>query len=403
MDAYTLYSDSYPPMAADEPVDIIKLDDRYAVFLGSGPLRTPGGNDFVFDAERMARLIATDLIGGDICRGISAPLLFAFGRDVFDTEGDPWIKRWDEILGPDPFVNLKTTDNFSFQPFSPDDPLFTSAFITLSGLISSVNGFVSAAMGEVVLDESDQHPFPGLLRSGYMKLKREEKVVIQALGGVHRSGIVMPFLLVSGFISPLEYVRGLTALRMTEDGQTDEILLDVARARNYLESFGQTSVHTRHTGRIIREGESDSVEFKSTLRWDIRAGKTNPAVERACLKTIAAFLNSEGGTLLIGIRDDGSVEGIETDKFVNEDKFLLHLWTLVRTSMGTDVSPYLRTNLEKLDEKTVCVVQIGRSNRPVFLRQPGYDEEFYIRVGPSSNAMDISEALKYIRERFNQL
>ncbi len=148
---------------------------------------------------------------------------------------------------------------------------------------------------------------------------------------------------------------------------------------------------------------STATEFKSTLRWDIRAGKTNQAIEHAALKTIAAFLNSDGGNLLIGVRDDGSIEGIETDKFVNEDKFLLHLWTLIRTCMGRDVSPYVRTILEKQGDKTVCLVRCRPCNRPVFLRQAGFNEEFFIRVGPSSNALDISEALKYMTDRFGKL
>jgi predicted HTH transcriptional regulator len=132
----------------------------------------------------------------------------------------------------------------------------------------------------------------------------------------------------------------------------------------------------------------------------IRAGKTNPAIEHACLKTISAFLNSSGGTLVIGVRDDGSIEGVESDKFSNDDKFLLHLWTLVRTCLGRDFTPFILTRLEKADEKTVCIVSCMPSNRPVFLRQPGYPEEIYIRMGPSSNAMDISEALKYINNHF---
>ena len=164
----------------------------------------------------------------------------------------------------------------------------------------------------------------------------------------------------------------------------------------------QKNVQGINASLMIKEGESDSVEFKSTLRWDIRAGKTNAVIERSSLKTISAFLNSAGGSLLVGVRDDGSVEGIETDKFVNEDKFLLHLWTLIRTCLGRDVSPYLRTILEKMEEKTVCLVRCQPSNRPVFLRQPGFDEEFYIRLGPSSNAMDISEALGYIADRFGK-
>jgi hypothetical protein len=86
---------------------------------------------------------------------------------------------------------------------------------------------------------------------------------------------------------------------------------------------------------------------------------------------------------------------------VNEDKFLLHLWTLIRNCLGREVCPNIRTTLEKTEDKTICLVHCRRSSRPVFLRQPGFDEAFYIRVGPSSNAMDISEALKYIADNFD--
>jgi predicted HTH transcriptional regulator len=199
----------------------------------------------------------------------------------------------------------------------------------------------------------------------------------------------------------LEYAKGLIALKIREEQHISDLLPDLTRTLDYLECVEPELEPGKHTSLIIKEGENEVIEFKSTFRWDIRAGKTNQAVERASLKTIAAFLNSNGGDLLIGVRDDGSIEGIESDKFVNDDKFLLHLWTLIRTCLGRDISPYIRTILEKTDDRTVCMVQCQRSNRPVFLRQPGFDEAFYIRVGPSSNAMDISEALKYIADHFN--
>jgi hypothetical protein len=64
------------------------------------------------------------------------------------------------------------------------------------------------------------------------------------------------------------------------------------------------------------------------------------------------------------------------------------------------VSPYIKTTLDKIDGKTVCRVSCKRSPKPVFLRQSGFDEMFYIRIGPSSGNLEISEALKYIGERF---
>ena len=151
---------------------------------------------------------------------------------------------------------------------------------------------------------------------------------------------------------------------------------------------------------IINKGEGYDLEFKSTLRWDLKLGKTSQHVERASLKTIAAFLNSNGGILLIGVRDDGSAEGIESDRFPNTDKFLLHLWTLVRTSFGTDISPYIQTKLEPVQGKTICKIKCVRASRPVFLRQPGFEEEFYVRVGPGTVSLAVSEALKYIADHF---
>jgi hypothetical protein len=238
------------------------------------------------------------------------------------------------------------------------------------------------------------------VKLSYLRLSADQRAAVQALSSVHRSGIVLPVLLVLGELSAVEYVKGLLALRIQPQENYQDLLAEAADIQSYLGMLTQKSAEERPLAVLISEGEGGSIEYKSTLRWDIRAGKTNPAIERSCLKTISAFLNTSGGSLLIGVRDDGSVEGIETDKFANDDKFLLHLWTLIRMCLGRDVSPYIRSRLEKSEDKTVCVVDCQPSTRPVFLRQPGFPEEMFIRVGPSSNAVDISEALKYIQDHF---
>jgi hypothetical protein len=347
-------------------------------------------------------LITTDLLLGNHNDQphIFAPVLYAFQKDVLGTSADPMQSGWEKLLFSDPFVSIKTTGRFNSQPFGPDEELFSFAFISLSVLINSINDFLNKTMSEIILRESDLNPFPELVTMAYDRLPAEKKVVVQALSSSHNAGIVMPMVFLFGIIKPMEYAKGLVALKIKEVHEMGGILLDLANAINYLECLEQSADTGLPASVIIREGENDVIEFKSTLRWDIRAGKTNPAVERASLKTIAAFLNSSGCTLLIGVRDDGSIEGIESDKFVNDDKFLLHLWTLIRNCFGREVSPYVRTTLEKMDGKTVCRVFCRQSNSPVFLRQPGYDEAFYIRVGPSSNAMDISEALKYIADHY---
>jgi len=404
MKTFKEYSDAFDISFDPGMLDFCFNDPEYSIYEGSKPLLTPGGNSFSHPSEEVVRLMVTDLqlYENSSLKGLSSPVLFSFLKDMVTTGHDPFLHHWKDLLFNDPFVRIKTSGISSSEPFSPDDPLFTFAFISLAGLINAVNIFAGKVMSEISLEESDAHPFPGLLRLGYGRLSGDQKVALQALSGMHHSGIVMPLLLVSGEISPVEYVKGLISLKIQAEEQFTESLAGVARVQAYLGILMQKPGQERRTSDLVSDGEGDSIEFKSTLRWDIRAGKTNPAIERSCLKTIAAFLNSKGGSLLIGVRDDGSFEGIETDKFANDDKFLLHLWTLVRTCLGRDFSHYIRTRLEKADDKTVCVVDCQPSNRPVFLRQPGFPEEMYIRVGPSSNALDISEALKYIEDHFHE-
>jgi predicted HTH transcriptional regulator len=70
----------------------------------------------------------------------------------------------------------------------------------------------------------------------------------------------------------------------------------------------------RNAEELIKRGESKSLEFKSTLRWSLKENRRDDkGVTHAALKTIAAFLNTEGGDLLIGVADDGSIVGIERD------------------------------------------------------------------------------------------
>ena len=291
----------------------------------------------------------------------------------------------------------------------------------------NLNAFIAENIRQIE-DESgtdEDHPFILLLKQHYMQMPGEMRSAVHLLSFIHRAGIVLPLLFVLNRITASEYARGMLSIHLRnqpEDNEKDEnfpypslsisglnpneifsmYFKGAAEVRDYLSLFRMTEGKQPFLQDLILQGESSELEFKSTFRWDLKAGKTNPSVERASLKTISAFLNTSGGVLLIGVRDDGSIEGIESDRFANEDKFLLHLWTLIRTSLGRDVSPYIQTMLQKENEKTICIVKCSRSPKPAFLRQPGFNEEFFIRVGPSSNALDISEALRYISTHFRE-
>ena len=71
---------------------------------------------------------------------------------------------------------------------------------------------------------------------------------------------------------------------------------------------------------LLAAEESDEVEFKSTLRTNLHTGQADAKIELSALKSVAGFLNAQGGTLMIGVDDDGKVLGLAADKFPNEDK-----------------------------------------------------------------------------------
>jgi hypothetical protein len=148
----------------------------------------------------------------------------------------------------------------------------------------------------------------------------------------------------------------------------------------------------------IKGGENRSVEFKSTIRMNLHSKKPGKEIELAWLKGVAGFLNTDGGILLLGVNDAGEVIGLEQDVFENEDKCRLHFKNLIANHLGADLSRYIRFILVSLQEKTVGVVMCARSEQPVFLKD-GNKEHFYIRNGPSSDELPVSQALNYIRSR----
>jgi hypothetical protein len=150
---------------------------------------------------------------------------------------------------------------------------------------------------------------------------------------------------------------------------------------------------------ILSSGETTRVEFKSTLRVNLHTNQPDKKMEHSCLKTIAAFLNSHGGHLVIGIADSGEVLGIEKDGFPNEDKMNLHLVNLLKDRMGPQHMLHIEPRFETLDDKRVLVVRCRPSNIPVFLKD-GNTEQFFARTGAATTDLLPSQVQAYIQQRF---
>ncbi len=163
---------------------------------------------------------------------------------------------------------------------------------------------------------------------------------------------------------------------------------------NYLRSRELTA-----TKDLINEGETEHIEFKSSLRWNIHINKKDKAIEHASLKTIAAFLNSEGGTLLVGVNDEQEILGLKEDQFANADKVLLHLNKLIKDKIGTLHTQFINSEVEEIDGKNVLRVDCEAGTIPAYLKN-GNEEIFYIRTGPATTNLTLSKVHDYIMMRF---
>lgn len=160
---------------------------------------------------------------------------------------------------------------------------------------------------------------------------------------------------------------------------------------------------------LISDGESDELEFKSSLRWDLNEGMINKKLEEVIFKTVAAFSNSLGGTILIGVDDEGTVLGLEHDYLslggADRDKFELHLRNLLNQQFGPAfVSSKVETMFHEVDQDEVCQIDVSPGNEPLIVKTKDKHgqtiEKFYARSGNSSQEIALSEMNAYINDRF---
>ena len=184
-----------------------------------------------------------------------------------------------------------------------------------------------------------------------------------------------------------KYVRPQTSIK---------ILRALAKnVSNYLRSREQVS-----TKELIEQGESDIVEFKSSLRWNMEKQNKDRLIEHAVLKNIAAFLNTKGGTLLIGVQDDKTVIGIGQDRFENFDKMFLHLTRLIKEHISPIHIEFVKFEIEEIGDEHVLRIDVEAATLPAYLKDRS-DELFYVRTGPSSTNLKVSKIYDYIKMRFH--
>jgi hypothetical protein len=155
---------------------------------------------------------------------------------------------------------------------------------------------------------------------------------------------------------------------------------------------------------LIRLGENEYLEMKSTLRFDLREGVVNKNLEHVIAKTISAFLNANGGNLIIGVDDNGNVLGLEKDMETltkkDVDGFELQLRQIISKYLNGSFEKYLKISFPDIEGKLICLAKISRSGKPVFVSHEGKDS-FYVRIGNSSIPKNRQEQSEYEKLHWN--
>jgi len=159
---------------------------------------------------------------------------------------------------------------------------------------------------------------------------------------------------------------------------------------------------------LLKLPESEILEFKSTLKWDIRQEKSNPELVVMCVKTIAGFLNNRGGILIVGYDDDNNiVYGLEKDypftsKKCNYDGWQQYFINQINDKLGKTINHYFTIESVPYNGKTLAKINVKPSPEPVFTKQDGNEGNFYVRIHGQTENLNPQETQKWISSHFKK-
>jgi len=195
-------------------------------------------------------------------------------------------------------------------------------------------------------------------------------------------------------------------LRSITDSVVEAIRSDAEFASWAAEQLGLPGgAALRTVEEIIANDEDYTVEFKSTARWDLHEAKPNKAMEDAVVKTIAGFLNTDGGTLLIGVDNIGTVLGLDHDynrvQPKNGDGFVNWLTTHLINALGHVPVTRARARIVVHDGREICRVDVAKNNGPVWAKSSKDARVFYARFNNSTRLVPGDEVDTYVADRWS--
>lgn len=241
-------------------------------------------------------------------------------------------------------------------------------------------------------------------RGGFLFRRREVSILLKNITSVEFSKSIVEMLFGYGTISI--YTKGVEKPFVIAHIETAQIYADIIKDAIDL-SITRVAEPTTKVSILdmILEGEHSRLELKQTFRWDVKQKVTSKVLEKAVMKTVAAFLNTDGGHLIIGITDNGTVYGLDEDYacLVRKDRdgFENHFNQVLKTMLGAEFRQYVQITFEKIENKDICLVTVVPSQKPVYLKMND-EEEFFIRTGNSTTPLKVSGVNSYIETRWKK-
>ena len=166
----------------------------------------------------------------------------------------------------------------------------------------------------------------------------------------------------------------VATLPVTADEVNDALL---ARARSdpailarLMETLCETNTTwARSTEELLKHHETRTVEYRRTVIWNVHERRRDETITRAVVETVADMLNDRGGTLLIGVTDNGEPVGLHDDciqvRPPDADGYVNWLDTLFKNNLGHAGANRLSIRIERIHHRDICRIDIPASSRPI--------------------------------------
>ena len=206
----------------------------------------------------------------------------------------------------------------------------------------------------------------------------------------------------------IETTKKLSLLKEKVDIFNNEIAFNPKSAQSIQDKIDtmllalDEGTETEKIMRTLRAGESKTIEFKQTFSVDVKTEKKVKYIEKPILKTLVAFINTNGGILLVGIRDDKKIIGIQAEiqkYYKNDDKFLLHFKNLFKSAIGENYYPFIDYRIVDVENCKILRIDCVPSNVPCFFES----KEFYVRTNPATDKLEGPKMVSYIQRHFKLL